>query len=242
MLTFPTLRCRTVADIWCTSSCCKRDDLQSFCSQTVFTYGYSLSSGEGVFMNIKWKPINPGSVLRGSITKVKMGASDWLFSCAEDNYVGGDKVVVWLSSCCWQAKAKREDEQTVPKVPAPQRQVTERREGFFFFFFCYGVSIWIFASCLSEHFAFKINSHCRWGPVWNSYSLGSTAFPAPALPCDVFWRLIPVPCWVAIGSHDIPCHARGQVEDVLQLPCVLSFFLNGKQEDLKHFNSLRYMV
>lgn len=192
-------------------------------------------------MNIKWKPINPGSVLRGSITKVKMGASNWLFSCAEDNYVGGDKVVVWLSSCCWQAKAKREDEQTVPKVPAPQRQVTERREGCFFFF-CYGVSIWIFASCLSEHFTFKINSHCRWGPVWNSYSLGNTAFPAPALPCDVFWRLIPVPCWVAVGSHDIPCHARGQVEDVLQLPCVLSFFLNGKQEDLKHFNSLRHMV
>lgn len=105
--------------------------------------------------------------------------------------MGGDKVIAWLPSCCWQAEAKREDEQFVPEVPGPSwKQVIEReRKGGF----CYGISTWIFTSHLSEYLHFKIKSHWRWGPAWITSSLGKTVFSAPVLSCGLFWKLLPVP-------------------------------------------------
>lgn len=131
-------------------------------------------------------------MLTGSITELKMGASDWLFSHIKD-WLGVWEVTRWLPDFPHAVGRLRQKEwmsNLFLKFQVHHGSRWEReRKGFF----CYGISTWIFTSHLSEYLHFKIKSHWRWGPAWNTSSLGKTGFSAPVLSCGLCWKVLPVP-------------------------------------------------
>lgn len=90
-------------------------------------------------------------MLIGSMTKLKMGPSDWLFDIKD--WLGMWEVTRWLPDFPHAVGRLRQKER-MSNLFLSWRQVIERDKKVGFF--CCGISTWIFASHLSEYPSFKI--------------------------------------------------------------------------------------
>lgn len=135
-------------------------------------------------------------MLIGSMTKLKMGPSDWLFDIKD--WLGMWEVTRWLPDFPHAVGRLRQKER-MSNLFLSWRQVIEREKKVGFF--CCGISTWIFASHLSEYPSFK-----NWGirgevllglPFLQEWQLLS----APVLSCGLFWKLVSVPCQGTESGH-----------------------------------------